>query len=36
MDTLSNCGAKGWAMTADTALMFGVLGLSGAALISTC
>jgi len=33
MDTLLNCSANGWAMIADTALIFGVLGLTGAALI---
>ena len=33
MDTLLNCSANGWAMTAGTALVFGVLGLTGAALI---
>jgi len=33
MDTLLNCSANGWAMIAGTALIFGVLGLTGAALI---
>ena len=33
MDALLNCSTNGWAMTAGTALIFGVLGLSGAALI---
>lgn len=33
MDTLLNCGANGWAMIAGAALIYGVLGLTGAALI---
>ncbi len=33
MDTLLTCSANGWAMIAGTALIYGVLGLTGAALI---
>ena len=33
MDTLLNCSANGWAMIAGAALTYGVLGLTGAALI---
>jgi hypothetical protein len=33
VDTLLNCSANGWAMIAGTALIFGMLGLTGAALI---
>jgi hypothetical protein len=33
MDTLLNCSVNGWGMTTGTALIFGVLGLSGAALV---
>ena len=33
MDALLNCSANGWAMIAGTALIFGVLGLTNAALI---
>ena len=33
MDTLLNCSANGWAMIAGAALIYGVLGLTGAALI---
>jgi hypothetical protein len=33
MNTLLNCSANGWAMTAGMALIFGVFGVSGAALI---
>jgi hypothetical protein len=33
MDTLLSCSTNGWAMVAGTALIYGVLGLTGAALI---
>jgi hypothetical protein len=33
MDTQLNCSANGWAMIAGAALIYGVLGLTGAALI---
>ena len=33
MHTLLTCSANGWAMIAGTALIYGVLGLTGAALI---
>lgn len=33
MDALLNCTANGWAMVAGAALIFGVLGLTGAALV---
>lgn len=33
MDALLTCSANGWAMIAGAALLYGVLGLTGAALI---
>jgi hypothetical protein len=33
MDALLTCTANGWAMIAGAALLYGVLGLTGAALI---
>jgi hypothetical protein len=33
MDALLNCSTNGWAMIASAALIYGVLGLTGAALI---
>ena len=33
METLLNCSTGGWAMIAGVALIYGVLGLSGVALI---
>jgi len=33
MDTLLNCSASGWAMIAGAVLIYGVLGLTGVALI---
>ena len=33
METLLNCSASGWAMIAGAALIYGVLGLAGVALI---
>ena len=33
METLLNCSTGGWAMIAVAALIYGVLGLSGVALI---
>jgi hypothetical protein len=33
MDALLTCSANGWAMIAGAAFLYGVLGLTGAALI---
>ena len=33
MDTLLNCSANGWTMIAGATLIYGVLALTGAALI---
>jgi hypothetical protein len=33
MDALLSCSANGWAMIAGVAFLYGVLGLTGAALI---